>query len=200
MQHSQGPNPNHCDRAEQASAYALQVLPTSEVPAIQAHIALCPDCQREVESLRPVVTRFVSWPTDVLRPTTSLQDRLALRIAEESGKPPLLPSARGWSEPEWEQVAPGIECKLLATDTARHRVSMLVRLMPGASYPAHTHACVEELHLLDGELWIDERQLFPGDYYDAAPGTGDERVWSETGCTCLLTTSTKDALQFPAGA
>ena len=101
----------------------------------------------------------------------------------------------GWSEPEWEQVAPGIECKLLATDTEKHRVSVLVRLAPGASYPAHTHAGVEELHLLDGELWIDERKLFPGDYNYGAPGAGDERVWSETGCTCVLITSIKDTLR-----
>jgi anti-sigma factor ChrR (cupin superfamily) len=106
----------------------------------------------------------------------------------------VLPPARAWSEPEWEQVTPGIECKLLATDTERHRVSMLVRLAPGASYPAHTHAGVEELHLLEGELWIDERQLFPGDYHYAAPGSADERVQSETGCTCLLVTSTNDVL------
>jgi hypothetical protein len=174
--------------------YALQVLPTGEVTEIQAHIASCSDCQREVESLRPVLNRFVYWPTDLLRPTTSLQARLGLRIAEETGKHPVLPLAPQWSEPEWEQVAPGIECKLLATDTERRRVSMLVRLAPGASYPAHTHAGVEELHLLDGELWIDERKLFPGDYNYGAPGTGDDRVWSETGCTCVLVTSTKDVL------
>ena len=196
MQPSHSPKHlNYCERSDLVGAYALQVLPTSEVPAIEAHLASCSDCQREVESLRPVVNRFVSWPTDVLRPTTALQRRLALRIAEETGTPPVLPSARQWSEPEWDQVAPGIECKLLATDTERHRVSMLVRLAPGASYPAHTHAGVEELHLLHGELWIDERKLFPGDYYDAAPGTGDGRVWSETGCTCVLMTSTKDTLR-----
>jgi anti-sigma factor ChrR (cupin superfamily) len=170
-------------------------LAPSEVAAAEAHIASCPDCQRELESLRPVVDRFVSWPTDVLRPTASLQARLALRIAGETGKPPVLPPARRWSEPEWEQVAPGIECKLLATDTERHRVSMLVHLAPSASYPAHTHAGVEELHLLDGELWIDERKLFPGDYNYGAPGAGDERVWSETGCTCVLVTSTRDVLR-----
>jgi len=90
---------------------------------------------------------------------------------------------------------PAPECKLLATDTERHRVSMLVRLAPGASYPAHTHAGVEELHLLNGELWIDERKLVPGDYNYGAPGAGDDRVWSETGCTCLLVTSTKDVLR-----
>ena len=42
------------------------------------------------------------------------------------------------------------------------RISMLVRLARGANYPAHSHAGVEELHLLDGELWIDDHKLFPG--------------------------------------
>ena len=186
---------DRCAQSEMTCAYAAQALAAHEAAAAEAHIASCPECQRELEGLRPVVDSFVSWPTDVLRPTTSLQARLALRIAEETGKQPVLPPARRWSEPEWEQVAPGIECKLLATDAERHRVSMLVRLAPGASYPAHTHAGVEELHLLDGELWIDERKLFPGDYNYGAPGAGDDRVWSETGCTCLLTTSTKDTLR-----
>jgi hypothetical protein len=54
---------------------------------------------------------------------------------------------------------------------------------------------VEELHLLDGELWIDERKLHAGDYNRAEPGTGDKRVWSETGCMCVLVTSTKDKLR-----
>jgi anti-sigma factor ChrR (cupin superfamily) len=178
-----------------ACAYALHVLPASEVPAAEAHIASCLDCQRELESIQPVIDRLNSWPTDVLRPTTSLQTRLALRIAEETGTPAVLPPARQWAEPEWEAVAPGIECKLLATDMERQRVSMLVRLAPGASYPAHTHAGAEELHLLDGELWIDERNLFPGDCYNAMPGTGDDRVRSETGCTCVLITSTTDILR-----
>ncbi|HEY7296578.1 MAG TPA: cupin domain-containing protein [Xanthobacteraceae bacterium] len=186
---------NPCEQSEVTCAYAAQALAPSEVAAAEAHIASCPDCQGELESLGPVVNRFVFWPTDVLRPPTTLQDRLALRIAEEAGKEALLPPPQQWSEPEWEQVAAGIECKLLATDTERNRVSMLVRLAPGASYPAHTHADVEELHLLDGELWIDERKLFPGDYNYGSPGAGDERVWSETGCTCVLITSTKDTLR-----
>jgi anti-sigma factor ChrR (cupin superfamily) len=198
MQTSHSPGIRQADRCEQselACAYALEVLPAREVAAAEAHIASCPECRRELASLRPVVDRFVSWPTDVLRPTTPLQARLALRIAEETGKQPVPPPPQRWSEPEWEQVAPGIECKLLATDAERHRVSMLVRLAPGASYPAHTHAGVEELHLLAGELWIDEKKLVPGDYNYGAPGAGDERVWSETGCTCILDTSTKDVLR-----
>jgi len=105
------------------------------------------------------------------------------------------PPERHWAEPTWEEVAPGIFCKLMATDRKRDRVSMLVRFLPGVDYPPHTHAGLEELFLLDGELWIDDRKLYPGDYNRAEAGSGDKRVWSETGCTCVLVTSTKDILE-----
>lgn len=141
----------------------------------------------------PPTHRLIAWPRD--NPAASFEVRLAYRISEETGKEPLSPPAQPWSEPEWEQVASGIECKLLATDTARDRVSMLVRLASGASYPAHTHAGTEELFLLDGELWIDGRKLIPGDYNHGAPGTGDGRIWSETGCSCVLVTSINDRLR-----
>ena len=121
-----------CERADLSRAYALQTLPAGESAAAAAHIASCPECQRELASLRPIIERFAAWPTDVLRPTTPLKALLARRIAEETGKEPAVLTAEPWSEPDWEQVAPGIECKLLATDAERHRVSMAVRLAPGA--------------------------------------------------------------------
>jgi anti-sigma factor ChrR (cupin superfamily) len=186
---------NPCPHSETTCSYALQSLPANQIAAAEAHVAACVDCQSELENLRPVLDRFVAWPTDVLRPPSTLQTRLAVRLAEETGKPLVEPPAPQWSEPDWEEVAPGIECKLLSTDAETKRVSMLVRLAPGASYPPHTHAGVEELHLLDGELWIDERKLYPGDYNYGAPGAGDELVWSETGCTCVLITSTRDVLR-----
>jgi anti-sigma factor ChrR (cupin superfamily) len=186
---------NPCPQAELACAYALQTLPAREAPLVEAHIALCPDCRREIASLGPVLDRLACWPTDLLRPAGSLQHRLAQRLAAVTGKPAAVPPPPWRDEPDWEEVAPGIACKLLATDGERDRVSMLVRLAPGASYPAHTHAGTEELHLLAGELWIDGRRLLPGDYNLAAPGTGDDEVWSETGCTCVLVTSTADVLR-----
>jgi len=185
---------NPCAQAEMVAAYAVQALSPGALPTVEAHIASCPHCQRELEALRPVMDAFVCWPTDVLRPAASLQERLAQRIAEETDGKPVLAQHTDWREPAWEEVAPGISCKLLATDEETHRVSMLVRLAPGVDYPPHTHAGVEELHLLDGELWIDDRKLYPGDYNRAEPGTGDKRVWSETGCTCVLMTSTEDVL------
>jgi anti-sigma factor ChrR (cupin superfamily) len=184
-----------CGRSETTCAYALGVLSASEAAVAEAHIAICADCRRELESLGPVIDGLATWPADILRPPASLQDRLARRIAKDVGTEPMPRPASQWSEPDWGEVAPGIECKLLAEDADRKRISMLVRLAPGASYPAHVHAGVEELHLLDGELWIEDRKLLAGDCNYAARGSSDERVWSETGCTCLLITSTEDALR-----
>jgi hypothetical protein len=47
---------------------------------------------------------------------------------------------------------------------------------------------------LDGELMIDDKKLYPGDYNRAEAGTADHRVWSETGCTGVPLTSTRDVL------
>ena len=174
--------------------YALQALPSSEVPSVEAQISACPHCRQELETLRPIVGSFVSWPTDVLRPSASLWERLAQRIAAETGREPVPAPLERRAEPEWEEAAPGIAVKLLATDTETMRVSMLVRLAPGTHYPPHRHAGVEELHLLHGELMVDDKKLYPGDYIRAEPGSVDHRVWSETGCTCVLLTSTHDAI------
>jgi len=85
--------------------------------------------------------------------------------------------------------------ELLATDMERHRVSMLVRLGQGVEYPPHRHAGLEELYLLDGELHVDTQLLHAGDYIRAEAGSTDARVWSETGCTCVLVTSIRDELR-----
>ena len=130
----------------------------------------------------------------VLRPSAAVWERLAERIAAETGEAPLAATDAPAAEPEWREVADGIFCQVLAEDTERDRISMLVRLAPGVEYPPHRHAGAEELYLLDGELFIGERKLYPGDGNYAEPGTRDTRVYTITGCTCLLITSGADEL------
>src|SRR4051812_5492521 len=174
--------------------FALQCLSPPEMASVQAQILSCEDCQQEIETLRPIVGSFVGWPTDVLRPAESLWGRLAKRIASEAGTRPFLPPLEALAKPAWEEAAPGIHVKILARNAEIDSVSMLVRLDPGTDYPAHTHAGIEELHLLHGVLKVDERTLYPGDFIHSEAGTEDHRVWSETGCTCFLMTSTADVL------
>ena len=182
------------EHAEQVFLYALQALPWSEAAVVGAHIAGCAECRHEMETLRPIIDSFVAWPTDLLRPTVPLWERLAQRIAAESGGTPVVSTGAGQAGPEWRDAGPGVSFKLLATDTDRKRVSLVVRLAPGAEYPPHRHAGIEELHLLHGELMVDDRKLYPGDYLRSEAGSVDRRVWSETGCTCILLTSSDDAI------
>ncbi len=174
--------------------YALKALPANEIPVVENWISSCADCRQEIETLRPIVDSFVFWPTDILRPSVSLWGRLAHRISEQTGKSPVFPPLELQNKPEWEAVAPGISCQVLAADTESAGVTMLVRLEPGTDYPPHRHAGREDLHLLHGELWIDDKRLSPGDYIRAEAGSVDHRVWSDTGCTCVLLTSTRDVL------
>jgi quercetin dioxygenase-like cupin family protein len=185
---------DRCDQLELVSAYVLQALPPSEASALAGHIAVCELCRQELQTLQPLIGSFAAWPIDVVRPSAPIWDRLLERIESKTSNNAQPTARRDWQEPDWEEAAPGIFCKLLATNTEQDLVTMLVHLAPGVEYPPHRHAGVEELHLLDGELWIDDRKLYPGDYNRAEPGSGDKRVWSETGCTCLLVTSPSDVL------
>ncbi len=190
------PEPRHHEQEylDLVFLYAMQALPSKEVPSVEAHLASCAECRHELETLRPIIGAFVSWPTDVLRPATSLWERIARRIAADTGQAPVMPPPQSPPETEWEEAAPGLSYKVLAANTENDRVSLLVRLAPGAHYPPHRHAGLEELYLLHGELWIDDKKLYAGEYNRAEPGTDDQRIWSETGCTCVLLTSMRDVL------
>lgn len=187
-----GHDPEHANRV---SMYALSALPTAERSAVEAHLAKCAECREQLERLRPVVDSFVAWPRALLRPPTPLWGRLERMLGDEPGNVELASAEDDWQQPAWEEAAPGLWYQLLSKDADTHRVTMLVRLEPGVEYPPHVHAGTEELHLLDGELWIDDQKLYPGDYNRAEPGTADRRVWSETGCSCVLITSHRDILK-----
>lgn len=182
------------DHLETVALYALNVLSSNEIADFEDHLSNCAECLREIETLRDTINSFTSWPTDVLRPPESLWTRLSQRISDESGGESVLSPTRLPTKPQWKEVAHGILCKVLAVDAKASRVTMLVRLAPGTDYPPHRHAGVEELHLLHGELLIDDTRYYPGDYIRAEAGSVDHRVWSETGCTCILSTSTQDEI------
>lgn len=180
-----------CAKVDEVYAYALDTLSPEEAARTEAHLATCVDCMREMMALLRAVT-FFGAPADTAAPSASVWERLAQRVGIATAEPE---ESDAWHEPVWTEVSAGISCKLLSRDEQTDRMSMMVRLEPGIAYPPHTHAAVEELYLLDGELWIDDRKLHPGDYNRAEPGTNDVRVWSETGCTCVLITSGRDVLR-----
>jgi anti-sigma factor ChrR (cupin superfamily) len=188
-----------CERTELVGPYALAALEPAETKLMEAHLPTCAECQHEYRMLTPVTRALTGWRAQAMSPVSAWtrlkkyiasQDRRDRVVPPEAGSP-IAPS---WPEPQWREAAPGISCKLLSTDVETNLVSMLVRLLPGVAYPPHRHAAVEELYLLEGELWIEDRKLLPGDFNRAERGTADQRVWSGTGCMCLLITSPADEL------
>ena len=194
---SRSSNVHGPEHGEQVMLYVLQALPACEKSALEAHFAECSECREQIDLLRPGVDSSLAGPSAVLCPTAPLWERLARRVAGETSKAPptWFDDESLWKEPQWREVAPGLSYQLLSEDRDTRRLAMLVQLGRGVEYPSHVHAGVEELYLLDGELWIDDRKLLPGDYNRAEAGTGDKRVWSETGCTCVLMTSAEDILK-----
>ena len=53
---------------------------------------------------------------------------------------------------------------------------------------------VRLLHMLDGELIVDDKTFYPGEYRRGDPGTVDVRIWSATRYSCVLMTSLRDVI------
>lgn len=189
---SSGSKQNERDHLESAALYALRALPASELSAFESHLSTCSECRSEIEALGPVVDSFVSWPTDVLRPSASLWERLSRQVCTESGIEPVSLPPRLPAKPEWQEVAKGLSCRILSTDRDRSRVTLLVRFAPGTQYPGHRHSDIEECHVLQGDLWIDDKKFQAGDLARVEAGSVHHRAWSETGCTCVLLASLND--------
>jgi len=156
------------------------------------------DVWRRAPEYRPEDGSVVGWIMHLAqRGMRRNESRRALDVlAELSREQPLqIEGTSAIVSSDWQEARPGVSYQVLARDSDRERVSMLVRLSPGASYPPHTHGGVEELYLLDGELCIDSKKVIPGGFNRAEAGSSDQRVWSGTGCTCVLLTSTVDILR-----
>jgi quercetin dioxygenase-like cupin family protein len=59
--------------------------------------------------------------------------------------------------------------------------SMLVRFAPGAGVPDHQHAVHEDCLMLEGEMFLGDILLRPGDYQLAPAGSGHLATETDTG-------------------
>ena len=69
-----------CVYEEHVYGFVIGALSAGEVAQFAPHLAECSKCRSDVEALRPIMASFVHWPSDVLRPSASLWDRLSERL------------------------------------------------------------------------------------------------------------------------
>ena len=88
----------------------------------------------------------------------------------------------------------GVAVRRLFADPARDRVTMLVRMAAGTSYPAHRHGGAEECYVLEGTLHVGDLTMHAGDYQRAEGGSAHGIQSTETGCLLFIVSSLKDEL------
>jgi anti-sigma factor ChrR (cupin superfamily) len=170
---------------ERASMYALGLLEPPETGVYEQHLAECEICRREVRAFG-LAAEDLPFSLPESRPAPRVRETLLARI----GSPSVLIRRE---EGTW-QATPfqGVEVKRLYVDTTTGSVTSLVRIRPGAMYPAHRHAGHEHCYVLEGDLVFSDHILHAGDYEVSAPSTDHAPVTTHNGCLLLLTNNQAD--------
>ena len=87
---------------------------------------------------------------------------------------------------EWQESStPGFLVKPLLEDSAVGLRSWLMRVEPGASCDLHAHSEVEQIYVLEGSFYDQDKTYGPGDYVVRAAGAM-HTAGSEDGAVVLL--------------
>ena len=87
----------------------------------------------------------------------------------------------------WMNLLPHVQVKVLHTDGRWN--SILLRMAPASSLPAHFHEDNEECVVMEGEVYIGEMRVKAGDYHLAPSGSRHGELRSDTGALLFLRTT-----------
>ncbi|MEX2261517.1 MAG: cupin domain-containing protein [Bryobacteraceae bacterium] len=100
-------------------------------------------------------------------PDPGLRQRVLDRIAENSlsSKPDPAWNLVRIHEGPWRDTGlPGVRFKELHRDADTGQATFLLKMRPGASYPAHRHRKTEQCLVLEGDVGWDEVRFYAGDF------------------------------------
>lgn len=175
---------------ELLTLYAFDLLEPEESHQVEEHVACCHTCAAEVHSLRETAADLPYGRPD-LQPHPRVRDRVLANVqgARKGSLEQPLPGVFVMRQPhqEWRKSPyPGVEIKILYVDRETKNVTSLLKLNPGAKYPAHRHAGVEQCLVLEGKVRIGQILLEPGDFEFAVAGSNHAVVQSDSGCVLMI--------------
>ena len=176
---------------------------------VLAHAVGCDACGAELERLRAVAEELRRAPRP--SPRADVWSRISARVAEDVRSAESVQPWKGWdgalpaatdevvrraADSAWNATGvAGIEVRRLSTDPDSASVTMLVRMAPGARFPAHEHGGPEECYVLEGDLQVgDELEMRAGDFQRCETGSRHPEQWTRGGCLLFLRSSTRDTL------
>ncbi|MEP6961523.1 MAG: cupin domain-containing protein [Acidobacteriota bacterium] len=182
-----------CKMRELAATSILSVLPPAEQSLLDRHLAAgCAGCESEIRAVAEIAV--VLGTAVGAAPPQTLRAKLMQLTTDAPRLPGLLLRNQGIliersAELDWRPIGPGIDIKLLHTDTDRRYNTLLMRMAPGSRYGAHVHGGVEEIFMLSGEAHLAGVVVRAGDYCRADTNSIHEEAVSETGCLMLIIAS-----------
>ena len=176
---------------------ALEAVDDEAMLLADAYAATSAELEQELAEMRMAVGA-IPYGNAPLPVSSDLKSRLFDRIAAEelssAPAPTMLPfQAIRSAEMVWQpHPVPGLSISVLHIDQATRQVSSLVRCEPGASYPVHRHAGVEEILMLEGDFICEDRIYGPGDYMLSGVGSIHNLIETRNGCLFFVRTSIDD--------
>jgi anti-sigma factor ChrR (cupin superfamily) len=183
---------------ELASGYALGVLPLDEALAFEEHLAQgCMICAAEVIAFRDICASLALTVPEV-EPSPEVRNKILARLAAErqlaftespfhqADSRPEPFSTLYAQQGEWKEVSEGVLIKVLYVDTQKRTMTSLYKMLPGAHAVAHQHQGVEECYVIEGDFYVNDLRLGPGDYHRAEPGSIHDSLYSENGNLLLI--------------
>ncbi len=174
-----------------AALYSLGALSLEETREFEQHLAAgCEVCRAEVRAYGDVAADLPLATAEV-QPPPDLRRRVLERIAEPAPRMHVVRHTEG----KWRPTPfPGVSAKTLYFDPATSMVTNLLKLEPGASYPPHRHAQVEQCLVIEGDIRLDDVVLGPGDYSRNDALSDHDRIQTRDGCLLLIISCAKDEL------
>jgi quercetin dioxygenase-like cupin family protein len=163
-----------------------------------------PEAQKEIASYENVAALISTVGLQLKVPSASLKEKLMKRIHEalavERANEGPGSVKKGFSfihshEGEWmKHPVDGVMVKQLSFDEKKGYATLLMRVVPGTTYPEHNHSGPEECYVLEGTIRVGDNVLKAGDFHHAEPGTHHGEIVSDDGALLLLVVAVEDYL------
>jgi quercetin dioxygenase-like cupin family protein len=176
-----------------AAVYALGLVRGADRDAFMARLANDEGLRSQVEHWQRVFAAIDSdSAADAPAPPAGLFEKVLDRIDAEGLQLPGTKTRRR-DTARWREISPGIHRRVLNVDRNANRLSVLVRMDPGAIFRSHSHDLAEETLVLEGDLWLGDLKLMPGDHHLALPDTQHPVGRTVSGCLVHITRSLSDS-------
>jgi len=169
---------------ESAAVFAAGAMPADEAAAFEAILTAGAAELGAVGDFAPVVVALAAAVPPVEPPPGAREKLLGSLPPPEAAGVHFRFAGDGAFTPT---RYPGVSVKLLHLDGERRQFTVLMKLEPGAVYPAHAHDGPEECVVVEGEILVGGVRMRQGDYQRAEPGSEHVDQRSETGALLFVT-------------